>query len=83
MALTKETIVDKIEVVSDYKLVQVRYATVIKEDDKEISRKSKREVLHPDEDVSSKDDEIKAVCNAVWTDAVKTAWANRPAPPTF
>ena len=82
MALTKETIVDKIEVVTDYKIVQVRYADLIKEDGKIISSAYKREVLHPDEDVSSKDDDIKAVCNAVWTDAVKTAWANRP-PPSF
>ena len=80
MALTKETIVDKIEVVTDYKIVQVRYADLIKEDGKIISSAYKREVLHPDEDVSSKDDHIKAVCNAVWTDAVKTAWANRPTP---
>ena len=80
MALTKETVVDKIEVVTDYKIVQVRYAEVVKEDGKIISSAYKREVLHPDEDVSSKEDDIKAVCNAVWTDAVKTAWANRPTP---
>ena len=80
MALTKETVVDKIEVVTDYKIVQVRYAEVVKEDGKIISSAYKREVLHPDEDVSSKEDDIKAVCNAVWTDAEKTAWANRPTP---
>ena len=80
MALTKETVVDKIEVVTDYKIVQVRYAEVVKEDGKIISSAYKREVLHPDEDVSSKNDDVKAVCNAVWTDAVKTAWANRPTP---
>ena len=74
MAITKETEIAKIEVVGEYKHVQVRTDTVIKEDDKEISRSAHRHVLTPDEDISSQDDEVKAVCNAVWTDAVKAKW---------
>jgi len=74
MAITKEIEIAKIEVVGEYKHVQVRTDTVIKEDDKEISRSTHRHVLTPDEDISSQDDEVKAVCNAVWTDAVKAKW---------
>ena len=74
MALSKSTEISKIEVVGEYKHVQVKTDTVIKEDSKEISRSAHRHVLTPDEDISSQDDEVKAVCNAVWTDAVKAKW---------
>ena len=47
MAITKEVVVDKLEIVSDYKYVQCREATVIKEDGVEISRSFKRHVLEP------------------------------------
>ena len=74
MAITKEIIVEKIEVVGEYKAVQVATDTVIKEDDTEISRSRHRHVLHPDMDISAEDAEVQAVANAVWTDAVKAAW---------
>ena len=74
MAITKETEISKVEVVGEYKHVQVKTDTVIKEDDKEISRSAHRHVLTPDEDISSQDDDVKAVCNAVRTDAVKAKW---------
>ena len=74
MAITKTTEVAKIEVVGEYKAVQVATDTVIKEDDKEISRSRHRHVLHPDTDISSEDAEVQAVANAVWTDSVKAAW---------
>ena len=74
MAITKEIEISKVEVVGEYKHVQVRTDTVIKEDDKEISRSTHRHVVTPDEDISSQDDEVKAVCNAVWTDTVKAKW---------
>ena len=74
MALTKETEIAKIEVVGKYKAVQVRTDTVIKEDDKEISRSFHRHVLHPDSDISGEHADVQAVCNTVWTDAVKSAW---------
>ncbi len=74
MALTETTEYDKIEIVSHYKNVQVRKATVIKKDDTELTRSFERYVLNPDDDVSKEPAEIKAVCDAVWTDAVKDAW---------
>ena len=83
MALTEETVQDKIEVVGDYKAVQVRTATVIKKDGVEISRSFHRHVLHPstkasgswaDTDISKESTEVQAICNAVWSDAVKTAY---------
>ena len=74
MAITKETKIEKIEVVGDYKAVQVATDTIIKEDGAEISSKRHRHVLHPDMDISAEDAEVQAVANAVWTDAVKAAW---------
>ena len=74
MAITKETEIAKIEVVGEYKSVQVASDTVIKEDGTELSRGRHRHVLHPDMDISSEDAEVQAVANAVWTDAVKAAW---------
>ena len=74
MAITKETKIEKIEVVGEYKAVQVATDTIIKEDDTELSRSRHRHVLHPDEDISGEDAEVQAVANAVWTDAVKAAW---------
>jgi len=83
MALTEETLQDKIEIVGDYKAVQVRTATVIKKDGTEISRSFHRHVLQPstktdgswaDTNISGESTEVQAICNAVWTDAVKTAY---------
>ena len=74
MALTESIEYDKIEVVGQFKAVQVRKATVIKKDGTELTRSFERYVLQPDADVSKEPAEIKAVCDAVWTDAVKTAW---------
>ena len=74
MAITKETEIAKIEVVGQYKAIQIRTDTVIKEDDKEISRSAHRHTIHPDMDISGEDAEVQAVANAVWTDSVKAAW---------
>ena len=74
MALAESIEYDKIEVVGQYKTVQVRKATVIKKDDKELTRSFERYVLHPDSDISAEPAEITAICNVVWTDAVKEAW---------
>ena len=74
MAITKTTEIGKVEVVGEYKHVQVRTDTVIKEDGTELSRKYHRHVLTPDLDISGEDAEVQAVCNAVWTDDVKAAW---------
>ncbi len=74
MAITKETIQDKIEVVGDFKHIQVRTATVIKEDGKEISRSFHRHVVSPDSDSSNESADIKAMVKQFHTDAVKKAF---------
>jgi len=75
MALTERTVEDKIEIVGDYKHVQVRTATVIERDGVEISRSYHRHVLAPDADISGESAEVQAICNAVWTQEVKDAYA--------
>ena len=74
MALSETIEYDKIEIVGEYKAVQVRKATVVKKDDTEIARSFNRYVLHPDSDISAEPAEVSAVCNAAWTDAVKNSW---------
>ena len=75
MAITKEIIQDKIEVVGDFKHIQVRTATVIKEDGKEISRSFHRHVVSPDMDSTNESDDVKAMVAQFHTDAVKKAYA--------
>ena len=78
MALTEETIQDKIEIVGDYKMVQVRTAVVIKRDGTEISRSFSRHVVAPDisaDDLANESTEVQAICNAVNPDGTKTAYA--------
>ena len=84
MALTESIEYDKIEVVGIYKHVQVRKATVIKKDDKELTRSYERYVLQAgaldesdnlvDTDLSAEPAEVSAICNAVWTTDIKAAW---------
>ena len=83
MALTEETIEDKIEIVGDHKSVQVRTATIIKRDGTEISRSFHRHALScstktddtwADTDISGESTEVQAICNAVLTDAIKTSY---------
>tara|TARA_B100000287_G_scaffold150341_1_gene142102 strand:- start:7361 stop:7654 length:294 start_codon:yes stop_codon:yes gene_type:complete len=86
MAITKEIVEDKIEIVGDYKVIQIREAVVIKEDGKEISRSFNRKTLqciqssydgskwtHTDPDISGESAEVQAIANAVWTTEVKNA----------
>lgn len=87
MAITKETIEDKIEIVGEHKNIQVRTASVIKEDGVELTRSFHRHSLecvstvknddnsftHTDTDISGESSEVQAIANAVWTDEVKAA----------
>ena len=82
MALTEEFEYD-CEVRGPYKAVQVRKATVVKDDGVEISRNFHRHVLQcstktgdswGDTDISGESAEVQAICNAVWSDGVKTAY---------
>jgi len=94
MALTESIEYDKIEVVGQYKAVQIRKANVVKRDGTEIARSFERYVLEcgtldasdnlVDTDLSAEPAEVSAVCNAVWTTDVKAAWkakliADKPA----
>ena len=82
MALTKESSFDKIEVVGEYKAVQCRRKDAILEDGVQISSSFHRHVLHPDSDISAEPQETQDICNAVWTDEVKEAWAAKQAEST-
>ena len=82
MAITKEEIADKIEVREDGQ-VQVRTATIIKEDGTELTRTFHRHVLSPsdkssgswaDTDISAEPTKVQAICTATWTSSVKTAY---------
>ena len=86
MAITKTVVDDKIEVVGDYKSIQVRTATVIKEDGIELTRSFHRRVIdcvssthdgsswtHTDTDMSSESTELQGIATAVWTTAIKNA----------
>jgi len=77
MALTKTTTNDKIEVINHgtWSSVQVRTATIINEDDAEISRTFHRHVVMPDADLSAEDADVAAICTPVFSDAVKAAYA--------
>ena len=84
MALTERFENDKIEVVGQYKAVQVRKATVIEKDGVELTRSFHRHSLNcgtlnesdelVDTDISGEDADVQAICTAAWTDAVKEAW---------
>lgn len=73
--LTEKTIEDKIEIVGDFKHIQVRTATVIEKDGVEISRSFSRHVVSPADDISGESAEVQAVANAVHTQDVKDAFA--------
>mgnify|MGYP001591795672 FL=1 len=77
MALTEDTLNDKIEVVNngDWSSVQVRTASVIKRDGVEISRSFHRHVVTPDADLSAEDSDVSAICSTVFTQACKDAYA--------
>ena len=91
MALSESIEYDKIEVIGQYKIINVRKASVIKKDDKELTRSFERFVLNPGtldgsnnlvdnpldkepDGVTDIPDEVKVICNAVWTTSVKDAW---------
>ncbi len=75
MAITKEIVIDKIEFVGEFRHMQLREATVIKDDGVEIARSFHRKVIAPDESVANENAEIKRVAAAVWTAEVKAAHA--------
>jgi hypothetical protein len=74
MALTERTTDDKIEIVGDYKHIQIRTATIIERDGVEISRNYHRRVVGPLDDVSNEMDEIKALASLLHTEEIKAAY---------
>ena len=76
MAITKETKEDKWEIVGDFKQIQVRTATIIKEDGVEISRSFHRHVVSPNDDSTNESADVKAMVAQFHTDAVKKAYAD-------
>ena len=87
MALTKETKIGQVEVVGDFKSIQVRTDTVISEDGKELSRSHHRHVVHSDisaEDLAKEHAEVQSIANSgIWTQAVKDAWVAHQASQGF
>ena len=75
MALTKEVVVDKIEIVGDFKHLQVRTASIIEEDGVELTRSFHRYVLAPGDSLVSQSAEIQSIANAVWTEEVINAYS--------
>jgi len=74
MALEKIVKEDKIEIVGDYKIVQIRTATLIKEDGVELSSSFHRHAVSPGDDLSEQSAEVQAICNIVHTPEVIAAW---------
>ena len=75
MALEKVITEDKIEIVGDFKMVQVRTKTAIMEDGVELSSSFHRHVVAPNADITGESADVQAICNAVHTDEVKAAYA--------
>ena len=84
MALTKTIEDDKIEVVGEFKTLQIRQATIVKEDGKELSRSFHRRLLNcgkldasdnfVNTDISAETAQVKAIAETCWTQATKDAW---------
>ena len=93
MAITKEIVYDKKEIVGEYAHLQIRKSNVIKEDGKELTRSFERFTLDPGtlstdgaknfvdnplikepDGTTDITDEVKSICNIVWTQSVKDAW---------
>ena len=75
MALTEATLQDRIEVVGEFKHVQVRTARVIYDDGVKISETFNRHVIAPGDDITNESADVQSVCLAVHTDEIKAAFA--------
>jgi len=77
MALTEETLNDKIEIINNgtWSCIQVRTATIVKRDGTELAKTFHRHVVMPDADVSAEDADVADICATVFTSACKTAYA--------
>ena len=74
MALTKNIEIDKIEIVGEYKNIQVREAVIVSEDGVELSRSFHRYALSPDADLTDQPADVVSLSNIFWTDEIKAAY---------
>tara|TARA_R110002012_G_scaffold74373_1_gene188661 strand:+ start:394 stop:702 length:309 start_codon:yes stop_codon:yes gene_type:complete len=83
MTITKEIKIASVNVVGDDKIIEVAQDTILKEDGVILSETRHRKTLYPtassgdETDLSTEDDEVKKIAETVWTDEVKTAWAEK------
>ena len=80
MAITKTTEIGKMEIVTEFKHIQVRTDTVLKEDGVELSRTFHRHVVTPNissDNLAKEDAQVQGIANAIWTDEIKTAWQTK------
>jgi hypothetical protein len=73
--LTETTIVDKIEIVGEFRQVGVRTATVILRDGEEVTRTYHRSVIAPGDDYSKESEEVRAVCSSLHTPELVSKYA--------
>ena len=74
MSLLKKRIQDQIEIVGEYKIIQIRYSDQIIEDGKVISSSYHRESISPDEEAKAIEHNVKALADIYWTDEIKEAY---------
>jgi len=76
MALTERTEIDKIEIVGQHRIIQVRTATIVERDGLELTRAFERKAFAPNADVSEESAEVRGIADAVWTQEIKNAYAS-------
>jgi len=74
MAITKNTTLEKIEIVGKYKLIHIKQKITVMEDGNKISETAHRYVLEPDMNIDNQSAEVQSICNAAWTQEVRDAW---------
>ena len=77
MSLKKSIKIDKIEIVGEHKILQIREATIVEEDSVELSRSFHRYTLSPNQDISSEPKEVQDITKVVWTDDIKSSYNNK------
>ncbi len=74
MSLSKKRIQDQIEIVGEFKIIQIRYSDQIIEDGKVISSSYHRESITPDDEAKAIEHDVKAIADIYWTDEIKAAY---------
>ena len=74
MSLSKKRVQDQIEIVGEYKIIQIRYSDQIIEDGKVISSSYHRESITPDNEAKAIEHDVKAIADIYWSDEIKAAY---------